>query len=80
MCRVQAAVRAASLSSSGVVMERTMSCGVNFSVTVMKWTATRAGSGVSAGLSCQSARQVRAKGAWVWVSVWMWVWAWVWIC
>ena len=59
VCRVQAEVRAASLSSSGVVMERTMSCGVNFSVTVMKWTATRAGSGVSAGLSCQSARQER---------------------
>lgn len=45
VCKVQAEARAASLSSSGVVMERTMSCGANLSVTVMKWTATRAGSG-----------------------------------
>jgi hypothetical protein len=42
VCREQAEVRAASLSSSGVLMERTISCGVNFSDTVMKWTATRA--------------------------------------
>ena len=52
VCRVQAEVRAASLSSSGVLIERTMSCGVNFSVTVMKWTATRAGVDVSATLIC----------------------------
>jgi hypothetical protein len=42
LCRVLAAVRAASLSSSGEVMERTKSCGAKRSVTVMKWTATRA--------------------------------------
>lgn len=52
VCRVQAEVRAASLSSSGVLIERTMSCGVNFSVTVRKWTATRAGVDVSATLIC----------------------------
>lgn len=47
VCRVQAEARAASLSSSGVVMERTMSCGANLSVTVKKWTATRAMQDVS---------------------------------
>jgi hypothetical protein len=42
VCSVQAAVRAASLNSSGVEMFSTKSCGANRSVTVMKWTATRA--------------------------------------
>jgi hypothetical protein len=42
VCSVQAAVRAVSLSSSGVDIARTKSCGANRSVTVMKWTATRA--------------------------------------
>jgi hypothetical protein len=36
VCNLQAAVRAASLSSSGVVMERTMSWGANRSEMVMK--------------------------------------------
>jgi hypothetical protein len=36
VCSVQAAVRAASLSSSGVEMLRTKSCGANRSVMVMK--------------------------------------------
>lgn len=42
VCRLQAAVSAASLSSSGVEMDRTMSWGANFSVMLMKWTLTRA--------------------------------------
>ena len=42
VCRLHAAVRAASLSSSGVDMDRTMSWGANFSVMLMKWTLTRA--------------------------------------
>lgn len=58
VCRVQAEVRAASLSSSGVLIERTMSCGVSFSDTVMKWTATRAGAGVSVTLICQFTKDV----------------------
>lgn len=40
--REQAEVSAASLSSSAAVMEMVVSCGVNFSVTAVKWTATRA--------------------------------------
>lgn len=47
MCRVQAEARAASLSSSGEEMERTISQGANFSVTVMKWTVTRAAGGLA---------------------------------
>jgi hypothetical protein len=42
VCRLQAAVRAASLSSSGVEIDKTMSWGANFSVMLMKWTLTRA--------------------------------------
>jgi hypothetical protein len=42
VCSVHAAVRAESLSSSGVVTERAKSWGAKRSVTVMKWTATRA--------------------------------------
>jgi hypothetical protein len=36
VCRLQAALRAASLSSSAVEMARTMSCGANFSVMLME--------------------------------------------
>lgn len=42
VCREQAAARAASLSSSAEVIETVVSCGVNFSETAVKWTATRA--------------------------------------
>ena len=42
VCRLHAEARAASLSSSGVEMDRTMSWGANFSVMLMKWTLTRA--------------------------------------
>lgn len=42
VCRLQAEARAASLSSSGVETDRTMSWGANFSEMLMKWTATRA--------------------------------------
>ena len=42
VCRLHAEARAASLSSSGVEIGRTMSWGANFSLMLMKWTATRA--------------------------------------
>lgn len=47
VCREQADMRAASLSSSAVAMEMVVSWGVNFSVTAVKWTATRARGHVS---------------------------------
>ena len=47
MCSVHAEARAASLSSSAEEMERTTSQGANLSVTVRKWTATRAARMVS---------------------------------
>jgi hypothetical protein len=48
VCREQADVRAASLSSSALVMDIVVSCGVNLSVTAVKWTATRAVACISA--------------------------------
>jgi hypothetical protein len=47
VCREQADVRAASLSSSAVVMEMEVSWGVNLSATAVEWTATRARAHVS---------------------------------
>ena len=44
VCREHADARAASLSSSADAMEMVVSCGVNWSATAVKCTATRAAS------------------------------------
>jgi hypothetical protein len=49
VCSEHAEVRAASLSSSAVVMAKVVSWGANLSVMAVKWTARRAVADVSGG-------------------------------